>query len=285
MAVAGAVVLGSQDLATAAILRLANEGGSGGAVVLYNLAWTVFLLPWAVLAVPLATTAFPSLTARWQTGDPHGYSVVASRTARAALLTTAGAAAVLIAIAQPAARVLVLGAPGEVDPVVLARALVAFAPGLVGYGAVAHLARAHYARGDARTPATVTALGWVLAVIADVALVAALPADWTAAALGMGTSLGMTVAGLGLALTQRRGAGPDSLAQSGRSLGGCITAAAAAAVVGWAVVQALPTGGIAASVGVLAVGGLVCTGVYAGGVALLDRSTLVLVLRRGVARG
>src|SRR4051794_25980897 len=44
MAFAGAVVLGSQDLATGLILRLANDRGEAGAVVLYNLAWTVFLL-------------------------------------------------------------------------------------------------------------------------------------------------------------------------------------------------------------------------------------------------
>ena len=284
MAVAGAVVLGSQDLAMAAILRLANDSGSGGAVVLYNLAWTVFLLPWAVLAVPLATTAFPALTSRWQAGDPAAYATVAARTARAALLTTAGAAAVLAATATPAARILVLGAPGDVDPAVLARALVAFAPGLLGYGAVAHLSRAHYARGDARTPAVATAVGWLLAVVADVALVAALPDDWTAAALGAGTSFGMTVAGLALAVTQRRGAGAVSLARAGRSLTSCLAGAGVAGALGWLTVEALPTAGIAGSVGVLAAGALVCAVAYALVVALLDRPTLQLVLRRRVAR-
>ena len=48
MALAGALVLGSQDIATAVVIRLTNAQGSTGAVVLYNLAWTVFLLPWAV---------------------------------------------------------------------------------------------------------------------------------------------------------------------------------------------------------------------------------------------
>jgi putative peptidoglycan lipid II flippase len=285
MAVAGAVVLGSQDLATAAILRLANDGGSSGAVVLYNLAWTVFLLPWAVLAVPLATTAFPTLTSRWQAGDRAAYSAVAARTARAAVLATAAGAAVLVATAQPAARVLVLGAPGDVDPVVLSRALIAFAPGLLGYGAVAHLSRAHYARGDARTPATATAIGWLLAVVADVVLVAVLPADWTAAALGAGTSFGMTVAGVTLAATQRRGAGSGSLAGAGRSLAGCVAAALVAAAAGWAVVEALPVGGTTASVGLVAVGLAVCGLCYAAVLTVVDRPTLLLVLRRGVARG
>src|SRR4051812_28889748 len=157
MAIAGAVVLGSQDLATGAILRLANDRGSGGAVVLFNLAWAVFLLPWAVLAVPIATAAFPTLTARWQSGDRDSYSATVARTTRGVVLATAGAAAVMVATAPPAARVLVLGAPGGVAPHVLARALVTFAPGLLGYGIIAHLSRAHYARGDARTPAVATA--------------------------------------------------------------------------------------------------------------------------------
>jgi putative peptidoglycan lipid II flippase len=285
MAVAGAVVLGSQDLAMAAILRIANGSGYGGAVVLYNLAWTVFLLPWAVLAVPLATTAFPTLTARWQAGDRATYARVAARTARAAALATAAGAAVLVAVADPAARVLVLGAPGGVDPVVLARALVAFAPGLLGYGAVAHLSRAHYARADARTPAVATAAGWLVAVAADVALVAALPADWTAAALGAGTTVGMTVAGAALAVSQWRGAGRASLAGVGRSLGGCLTAAGVGALAGWLVVHVLPEVGAAGSVGVLAAGAAATVAAFLGVVALVDRATLFLLLRRGPAGG
>ncbi|MDQ1747410.1 MAG: putative peptidoglycan lipid flippase, partial [Frankiaceae bacterium] len=74
LALAGAVTLGSQDLATAGILRLANDRGATGAVVLYTLAWTVFLVPWAVLAVPLATTAFPTLVARWEAGETSRYA-------------------------------------------------------------------------------------------------------------------------------------------------------------------------------------------------------------------
>ncbi|MDX6300385.1 MAG: putative peptidoglycan lipid flippase, partial [Nocardioidaceae bacterium] len=46
MAISGAVVVGSQDIATAVVLRLANSHGSDGTVVLYNLAWTVFTVPW-----------------------------------------------------------------------------------------------------------------------------------------------------------------------------------------------------------------------------------------------
>ena len=285
MAVAGAVVLGSQDLATGVILRLANDRGASGAVVLYNLAWTVFLLPWAVLAVPLATAAFPTLTARWHAGESERYAETVARTTRAVLIATAGAAAVLVACSRPAARVVVLGAPGGVPPALLARALVAFAPGLVGYGVVAHLSRAHFARGDARTPAIATAAGWLLAVVADVALVAALPRTWTAAALGIGTTIGMTAAGLFLELSQQRAAGSGSARGVPRTLAAAVVAAAVAGGGARILAHAMPAAGVAGSVLALAVVAVVCLPVYAAVIGLLDRRGLELLLRRRLASG
>lgn len=247
LAIAGAVVLGSQDLATAAILRLANDRGANGAVVLFNLAWTVFLLPWAVLAVPVATATFPTLVSHWQSGQDRHYAATASAGARTVLLGCAAAAAVLVACARPASRVIVLGAPGGVEPSELSRALVTFAPGLVGFGLVALLSRVHYARGDARTPAVATAFGWVAVVVTDLVLVLSLPRTWTAAALGIGTTLGMTLTAVWMLVTLRSSQ-PEALRGLGRSGLSAGTAAAAAALGGWLVASALPSGGIAVSV-------------------------------------
>jgi len=285
MAIAGAVVLGSQDLATGVILRLANDRGSDGAVVLFNLAWTVFLLPWAVLAVPLATAAFPTLAARWQAGEPQRYANTVSRTTRGVLLATAGAAAVMVATAPPASRVLVLGAPGGVAPHVLARALVTFAPGLVGYGVIAHLSRAHYARGDARLPAVATATGWAVVVVADIVLVTALPRDWTAAALGVGSTIGLTLAGLWMAASLRRQVGPAGLAGVPATVGVAGIAAVISGAAGYALARALPGAGIAGSIGFTALVAAAVLGVFLGIVARWDRGTLDLVLRRGRADG
>jgi len=285
MAVAGAVVLGSQDLATGAILRLANDRGSGGAVVLFNLAWAVFLLPWAVLAVPIATAAFPTLTARWQSGERDRYADTVARTTRAVVLATAGAAAVMVATALPAARVLVLGAPGGVAPHVLARALVAFAPGLVGYGIVAHLSRAHYARGDARTPALATAAGWALVVAADVVLVAAMPREWTATALGLGSTIGLSFAGAWLAVSLRRQVGAAGLAGVTSTTAVCFGAGVLAAAAGYALARALPGVGIAGSVGFTVVTAGLALAVFVLVVARLDRTALELLIRRGRPAG
>src|SRR4051812_34584203 len=248
LAVAGAVALGAQDLATGVILRLANDRGAHGAVVLYNLAWSVFIVPWAVLAVPVATAAFPTLSAHWSAGDGPRYNALAARGSRVVLLAAAGAAAVMVAVAVPASRVLVLGAPGNVAPGVLARALVAFAPGLIGYGLVAHLSRAHYARGQARTAAIATAAGWVLVVAIDVILVVALPRTWTVTALGVGTTVGMTVTGAWLAIVLRRAAGPDALEGAGRALLAGLAAAVVAAGLGAGLAAGMADVGPVASV-------------------------------------
>src|SRR5207248_7731374 len=140
-------------------------------------------------------------------------------------------------------RVVVLGAPGSVVPKELARALVTFAPGLIGFGLVTLLSRVHYARGDARTPAVATATGWTAAVVADVALVVALPRHWTAAALGIGTTLGMAVAAAWMVRTlqtvnRRCLQGVSATALS--SVGAGIVSAAAAG----AIAAVLPSGGV-----------------------------------------
>jgi putative peptidoglycan lipid II flippase len=279
LAIAGAVVLGSQDLATAAILRLANDRGANGAVVLFNLAWTVFLLPWAVLAVPVATAAFPTLVSHWQSGERRHYAATASAGTRTVLVGCAAAAAVLVACARPASRVIVLGAPGGVAPSELARALVTFAPGLVGFGLVALLSRVHYARGDARTPALATALGWVAVVVADLVLVVALPRSWTAAALGVGTSLGMTLTAGWMLGTLRRHQ-PDALQGLGPSALAALGAGGSAAAVAWLLASTLPTGGIPESVAVAAVVGACCVGVFAAVAHRLDPATTQLLLGR-----
>jgi putative peptidoglycan lipid II flippase len=280
MAFAGTVVLGSQDLATGVILRLANDRGAGGAVVLYNLAWTIFLVPWAVLAVPLATTAFPTLAARWQAGDRLKYHDTLARTTRAVLVTTAGAAGLLIATAAPASRVLVLGAPGGVAPHVLARAIVTFAPGVIGFGLIALLSRAHYAQGNAGIPALTVAAGWALVVAADVALVAALPRQWTAAALGVGNTIGLTVAGAWLAGSLRRQGGARSMQGVPATASIAIAAAAVSAAAGYGLAKALPDAGVAGSAGLTVLVAIVAAAVFLAVIARWDRTTLDLLLRR-----
>jgi putative peptidoglycan lipid II flippase len=281
MAVSGALVLGSQDLASAVVIRLANGRGSAGAVVLYNLAWTVFVLPWAVLAVPLATSAFPAMTASWQRQDMQRYAATTASGARVLVVVVAGAAAVLAAAAGPASRVVVLGAPGGAAPAVLARSLVAFAPGLVGYALMALLSRALYAQGNARTPAIATASGWAIAIVVDIVLVAAVSPAWTVAAVGVGSSVGLTISAGWMLLALARSAGRDALAGLRRAAAAAVAGVVCAVTAGGLLAGALQGRGVAHNLVAIAVVALLAVGLHLAVVTALDRPTMALLASRG----
>ncbi|HTW18958.1 MAG TPA: lipid II flippase MurJ [Mycobacteriales bacterium] len=284
MALSGAVVVGSSDLATAVVLRLTNSRGVDGSVVLYNLAWTVFTVPWAVAAVPLATSAFPGLTATWQSGDRAAYTSTAARTARAMLVVVAATAAVMGAAAGPVARVVVLDAPGHVAPTILARGLATFAPGLLGYALVALMSRALYAQGNARTPATAVLGGWLVAVVVDIALAEAMPPGWTVAAVGIGTTVGVTVSGLWLLLALRRSAGSAALSGLAKAATAAVAGGLAGAGGGVLLARAAPVKGVAGDLAVIIGVAAIALAVHALVVAVIDRPTLRMIAARAGLR-
>lgn len=231
LAGAGAASLAAQQVALVVALRLA-WGGDEGSVVVFVLATALFLLPWAVLSVPVATSAFPLLSTAAATGDDDGYADVSQRSLRAVLVLSAGAAAVLVAVAAPLATVLLQGAPGSgAGADELGRAVAAFAPGLVGYGLLALLSRALYARDAAAAAATGTVVGWVAVAVADLVLVALLPDVDRVLLLGAGSSIGLTVGGAWLLVALVRSAGPGAVAGAARTgLVALLAAVVAAAV-------------------------------------------------------
>lgn len=198
LAGAGLATLLAQQVAVAVGLRLANDRGPEGAVALFALASTVFLLPWAVLAVPLATSAFPRAAAAHSAGQPSEWARISAVTARAVVVVCAGSAAVLVAAADPVARLVAQGAPGRADVPVLAGAIALLAPGLLGYGLIAHLGRALTARGDARGAARGAVLGWAAVAVVDVGCVLVAPSRWVVVALALGNSVGLLLGGAAL---------------------------------------------------------------------------------------
>ena len=108
------------------------------------------------------------------------------------------------------------------------------APGLVGFALVAHVGRALYALERGRAAATATVAGWLAVVVAMVALALVVPSPGdVAVALGGGTSIGMTVAGVALVVALRRCAGAAALDGLARTLLGTGGAALLAGATGW----------------------------------------------------
>ena len=283
LAIAGVATLLAQQAATIAVILLANGRGAHGSLVVYQTTWMVYLLPYAVLAVPIATAAFPRLTAHAHDGDRDAFADAVASTTRTVLLVGAAGTALVLATALPLGRFFALFMTGSTQPAQMAWALAAFGPGLIGYALVAHLGRALNASGHGRAAAGCVVAGWCVVVVADVALAYALPARWTVAALGLGNSIGMTVAGALLLFAIARTAGPRALggrAGLARSLAGVTLAAAAGGAAGFALGAALPDRGIVATLIITAVAAMVGTLMFAG-VAYASVRADVRALRTG----
>jgi putative peptidoglycan lipid II flippase len=236
LAVAGVLTLAGQQLVAAVAIRLAS-GGPDGTQVAYTAGLTLFLVPWAAVAVPLATSAYPLLAERAGTGDEAGYRRALAPVTVLVVVASLVAAAVLAAVAGPMARVFLVGGPAG-DVAALRDTILGFAPGLAGYGLVAVLTRALYARGLWKAPTACVLGGWLLAVAADVVLARVLPADDRALALAAGHSLGVTVAGLALLAVTARVA-PGGMAGLARCGVPALAAAAAGAAAGLLTARAL----------------------------------------------
>jgi putative peptidoglycan lipid II flippase len=279
LALAGVLTLAGQQALAAVAIRLANDGAPDGTQVVYTAALTVFLVPWAALAVPLATSAYPGLAERAEAGDEAGYTRALAPALVLTVAASAVAAALLVATAGPVARVF-LGRDPAATVAALRDTVVAFAPGLLGYGLVALLTRALYARGLWRAPTACVLGGWLLAVAADVVLASVLPADDRALALGLGHTLGVTVAGAGLLVVTARAAGRGALEGLGRGGTAAVLAGVAGGAAGLLVARLLgaapdPPAGVLAALG---------TGVLVGGTVLLVAAAVMMGTARGPLR-
>ena len=233
LAAAGVVTLVAQNCAVLGVVFLTNYADpTGGALTVYNFSWAVYLLPYAVLAVPIATSAFTDLAARADSGDAAGYRAGIAATSRAVLLATCAGIGLLAAVAWPMASLFISsGSPG-LDATSMAYGLLAFAPGLLGYAAIALLGRVLYAAGHGRQAALATAAGWLTVFAADAVLIF----TWRSrpvVSLGLGNTIGMTVAGALLMAAVRRRVGHGVFDGLGRTAAAGLLAAAAAGAAGW----------------------------------------------------
>ncbi len=285
LAGAGVVTLLAQQAAVVVALLLANGAGPQGSWTVFLYVQAVYLLPYAVLAVPVATVAFPRLAEHAAAGRQGAFAATAATTTRAVVLVALLGAAVLAATAPAVTGVFAGIGSGDVTP--MTSALVAIAPGLVGFALVAHLGRALNALHRPRAAALATAAGWAAVVAGSLVAVAVATPAGTVAALGAGSSVGMTVAGVLLLLAVSRAAGGAAVAGVARTVAAGGATAVLAAVAGRLVVDAtldaLPTGGVVAAVLAGTVGVVVVLAALAAGLAAVDRPTAlaaVALLRR-----
>jgi putative peptidoglycan lipid II flippase len=290
LAGAGMAALVAQQAAVLVTIWLTGRTGDRGAFPVYQYVQAVYLLPYAVLAVPVATSVFPALAAR--VGAETDPTDTVARAVRAVLVLTGLATAVLVAAAPALGRFFAIldagrgpdGASTEALSA-LPSALVAYAPGLVGFGLVALLTRALYVRGHPLRAGLIAASGWVIAALPPLLLVDANTGVLaTLRHLGAWSSVGMTAAAAGLLWEVRRTWGPAAVAGAGRTVGTLVVAVAVALIVGDLVTRGRGLDGVIETV-------LLGTGAgLAGLVAALlvlavgDRQLVVDALHRGRRR-
>jgi putative peptidoglycan lipid II flippase len=269
-----ALFLASTQALLAVVLVLAN--GVEGGVVAYQVAFTIFLLPHAVFALPVLTALFPTLARRASAGDVPGYAHAVAAGVRAIAFLVLPAAAALAALAAPLSRVLLFGESEGAGAAVVAQAVVAFAPGLLGYGAFLFLARALYALGDTRTPSLVHLAVVAGAAVAMVGVSAVTGAD-RVPGLAAAHSLAYLVGAVALAGRVRLRAPGTTTPSLARPVAGGVAAAVVAGAVMWLVQQPFHPAGRLGAVALLAGAGAAGVAVYLGAQALLGARPAAIV--------
>lgn len=192
-------------------------------------------------------------------------------------------AAVLVAVSAPVAAF--FAHLDRADVSAMTPTLVLMAPGLVGFGLIAHISRALYALEEGRAAARATVSGWLVVVVAMVLLGWRLSGSTVAVGLGAASSIGMTVAGVALLMALHRTAGREALEGVPRAAVVAGLVALVAAAVGWGLGHVLSGvwHGALGAVGAGVLAALGCLAVAVGGMLLLDRGGLraLLSVRRG----
>jgi putative peptidoglycan lipid II flippase len=233
----GVLTVAAQQISVLAALVVVQWGTVKESLVLFNQAQTVYLLPWAVLAVPLATSSYPVLARAHAQRDEPLFGTTLARTGRSLLALCGLGAGALVAVAAPTAHLLAAIARGQVPANLvdtLTATIIAFAPGLFGYGLFALYSRALYARGENRMAARATLIGWGAVTVLSVLLALALPAKDRVPAVAAANSAGMVLLGAVLIVQVRARAGAAAVAGLGRMLLVSVFAGTVAAVAGLA---------------------------------------------------
>jgi putative peptidoglycan lipid II flippase len=220
---------GMLGLAAAQINIFVNTSlatGTAGAAAALGFAFRLMYMPVGIFGVSIATAALPDL-ARHAADDSHGgMRTTLSWGLRLMLMLSVPATVGLIVLAEPIVSAIYEGGRFDRDAVVMmAQALMFYAPGIVGYSIVKIAAPSFYALKDARTPVLIS----VFSVLTNLGLNLWLNSVMGFRGLALGTAIAANAnALLLLALLRRRISGVDGR----RVLSSFLKIAVASAVMG-----------------------------------------------------
>lgn len=277
LAGAGIAALIAQQISVLTVVAVARRYGSAGTIAIYQYTQAIYVLPYAVLAVPLATVVYPQLAARLASKhvSRETKDLIANSTALVTLAACVGAGALMLG--APVAQQ-VFGLITAVD--YMGAALVAFAPGLVGYALIYQLTRVLYVLDAARSAALATCLGWLVVAGASWVFSANAKGSAVLVYLGAASSAGMSLAGVALALVLARRVGARALVPSLKIVALYLVVSAPAL----ALAQLLDPTSALGIVGLLALALAVAGVIALGGVRLVPQSIKVLRSRKALAK-
>lgn len=277
LAGAGIAVLIAQQISVLTVVAVARRYGSAGTIAIYQYTQAIYVLPYAVLAVPLATVVYPQLAARLAAKhvSRETKDLIANSTALVTLAACVGSGALMLG--APLAQQ-VFGLITAVD--YMGAALVAFAPGLVGYALIYQLTRVLYVLDAARSAALATCLGWLVVAGASWVFSANAKGSAVLVYLGAASSAGMSLAGVALALVLARRVGARALVPSLKIVALYLVVSAPAL----ALAQLLDPTSALGIVGLLALALAVAGVIALGGVRLVPQSIKVLRSRKALAK-
>ena len=273
--------VGANQAGLAVVLVLATSL-SGGASA-YQWAFALMQLPFAVVAVSVLSALYPRVARAAGQDDGARYAALLAAGLRTLLLLLVPAALALGLLAEPVVRLLLgYGAVDESGVDLIAAALRLFAVALLPFTAFQLLTRAHYARGDTRTPALVNvAVNAVNVVGAGLAVALAASAEQALAGLAAAYAASYVAGCLLLGRTVRRTVG--TLAGVAGLTGRLLPAAGLAAgaiLLGSAAGRGLAGEGRPGDVVVLLVAGLAGAATWVAASLLLARDEVSAVLRQ-----
>lgn len=277
LAGAGIAALIAQQISVLTVVAVARRYGSAGTIAIYQYTQAIYVLPYAVLAVPLATVVYPQLAARLASKhvSRETKDLIANSTALVTLAACVGAGALMLG--APVAQQ-VFGLITTVD--YMGAALVAFAPGLVGYALIYQLTRVLYVLDAARSAALATCLGWLVVAGASWVFSANAKGSAVLVYLGAASSAGMSLAGVALALVLARRVGARALVPSLK----IVALYLVVSVPALALAQLLDPTSALGIVGLLALALAVAGVIALGGVRLVPQSIKVLRSRKALAK-